>query len=127
MTNDRYFKKEKKSHKKTIKGLLIGLLIAIVLFLFWYLPQNMSMDVITRIRIISRYFATAIVAIGVTTIFYSFTGIFKCKTGLRCLITAVMLSACIFWYIESRRPPDVIRMKEDQLYILPKSSTNEKI
>ena len=124
MTNDRYFKKEK-SHKKTIKGLLIGLLIAIIIFLFWYLPQNMSMELLTRIRIISRYLASAIVAIGITTIFYSFTGIFKCKTGLRCLITAVMLSACIFWYIESKRPPDIIRMKEDQLYILPKSSIEE--
>ena len=125
MTNDRYFKKEKKRHKKTIKGILIGLFIAIVIFLFWYLPQNMSMELLTRIRIISRYLASAIVAIGITTIFYSFTGIFKCKTGLRCLITAVMLSACIFWYIESKRPPDIIRMKEDQLYILPKSSIEE--
>ena len=122
----RQFARKKIDFKKQLKWIIPTVLSAVAILLMAILPQNMAMETITQIRIISRYFAAAIVAVGVTTIFYSFTGIFKCKTWLRCLITALMLSACIYFYIDSKRPPDIIRMKEDQLYILPKSPLDEK-
>ena len=125
MKDERYFKKER-NFKKHLKWIIPTILTIVAVILMLIIPQNMSMETITQIRIISRYFAVAIVAVGVTTIFYSFSGIFKCKTWVRCLITALMLSACIYFYIDSKRPPDIIRMKEDQLYILPKSPLDEK-
>lgn len=42
----------------------------------------------------------------------------KYKITIRCFITAILVSLCIFWYLESRKPK-VIRMKEDVLYIKP--------
>ena len=62
MKDERYFKKER-NFKKHLKWIIPTILTIVAVILMLIIPQNMSMETITQIRIISRYFAVAIVAV----------------------------------------------------------------
>lgn len=85
----------------------------------------MSYSVI--LRILMRYGMMMLVFLGVSLIIYFFfydAILQKCKVcrKLKSLICACIISAlCIFIYSEIHKPPSIIRMKEDVLYIHPKS------
>ena len=60
---------------------------------------------------------------GVAVIIYSFSGIFYKKTCYKCILTAIIIALSIFAYLKYKEGPAVVQMKEDVLYIHPKSQT----
>ena len=116
--NKRQFKRKSIS-KKILKGILIAISVIVVIIVICLLTMNLSIGFRIIIGIIGRYFAIMFVVSSVTIIFYHFICIFCKKKWLKYLITAIILSLCLFWYIESKKEPKIVRMKEDILYIKP--------
>ena len=104
--------------RKILKRILIaiGMVVVIIICL---LTMNLSVGFHIVIGMIARYSAIMFVVSSVTIIFYHFIYIFCKKKWLKYLITAIILTLCLFWYIESKRGPKIVRMKEDVLYIKP--------
>lgn len=66
-------------------------------------------------------------ATGVALIFYYFAAVFTKKKLYKLLFVLLMSAMCVFIYYEINHPrKKVVRMKEDVLYILPKSDTLKK-
>jgi len=117
--NKRQFERKGIS-KKILKGILIAIgVIVVKIIIIYLLSVKLSIDFRIIIEIIGRYFAIIFVVSSVTIIFYHFICIFCKKKWLKYLITAIILSLCLFWYIESKKEPKIVRMKEDVLYIKP--------
>lgn len=81
------------------------------------------------LRIFVRWGAAFISFFAVACIFYAFLGIFPSfkKPIVKFTLTTLMIIICIFTYYEFHKPK-IVHMKEDVLYVLPKSKTenNEK-
>jgi apolipoprotein N-acyltransferase len=79
------------------------------------------------LQIAIRWGAAFISFSAVACIFYAFIGIFPLfkKSTLKLILTACFIIICIFIYHEFNKPTTV-RMKEDVMYILPKSDTTNK-
>jgi len=79
------------------------------------------------LRIFVRWGAAFIQFLAVACIFYAFIGIFPSfkKPIVKLVLTTCLVSLSIFAYYEFNKPK-VVRMKEDVMYILPKSDTINK-
>jgi hypothetical protein len=77
------------------------------------------------IQIILWWFLTGLLVLSVICILWAFAGAFTKKKWAKAIITGVLTTVCLLWYIESRKPPSVIHMKEDVLYIHPKSKIDK--
>ena len=75
------------------------------------------------IRMIGTWILIAFGLSTVATIIYSFTGAFCKKTSHKCILTAIIITLSIFGYLKYKEGPSVVQMKEDVLYIHPKSQT----
>ena len=76
------------------------------------------------LRIFVRWGAAFISFSAVACIFYALLGVFpamnKKKKIIKYILTACMIVLCILVYYEFNKPK-IVRMKEDVMYILPKS------
>ena len=78
------------------------------------------------LRIFVRWGGAFISFIIVAYIFYYFLGIFpSLNKRVKYLLTVCMIIMSIFVYYEFNKPR-VVHMKEDVMYILPKSDTTRK-
>jgi hypothetical protein len=78
------------------------------------------------LRIFVRWGAAFISFSAVACVFYAFIGIFPSfkKPIVKLILTACMIGLCIFAYYEFNKPK-VVQMKEDVMYILPKSKVEK--
>jgi hypothetical protein len=103
--------KVEKSHKW-----LKLIVIAVILFL------SLSVYYSTFVLGIAAKWLIALIPFsGVGIIFYSFAGIFTQKKLYKYLITALLVCFCYYIYYEINKPPKVVHMQEDVLYIKPKA------
>ena len=100
--NKRQFKRKGIS-KKTLKRILIAIGIVVVIIVICLLTMNLSVGFQIVMGMIARYSAIMFIVSSVTIIFYHFICIFCKKKWLKYLITAIILTLCLFWYIESKR------------------------
>jgi len=122
MKDERYFKKER-NFKKHLKWLIPTITTIGILIILYFLQINLSIDTIVFIRIYARYFAMGLSVIGVMCIMYAATGVISQKKTIRYLITTIMVAACLFCYLGSRKPNIAPKqLVEDQIYIRPKSA-----
>ena len=83
------------------------------------------------LRILVRYGLYIFVFLAISLLFYYFfydAILQKCKVcrKLKSFIFATILTAfCIFIYIKIKEPPDNVKMKENVLYIHPKSQVHQ--
>jgi len=80
------------------------------------------------LRVLVRWGGAFISFAAVACIFYALLGIFPSlnkKKPIKYLLTICMIVMCIFIYYEFNKPK-VVHMKEDVIYILPKSDTTKK-
>ena len=80
------------------------------------------------LRVLVRWGGAFISFAAVACIFYALLGIFPSlnkKKPIKYFLTICMIVMCIFIYYEFNKPK-VVHMKEDVIYILPKSDTTKK-
>jgi hypothetical protein len=106
---------------KAIKWIVvIVLLIIVTVMLFSF-----------TLRIFVRWGGAFISFTAVACVFYAFLNIKELfpslvkKTRKKYFLTACLIIMCVFIYYEFNKPK-VVRMKEDVIYILPKSDTLKK-
>lgn len=126
MSSKRQF--PRKRYPQLIKGILIALGVIAILVIIYFASTYMSLDILTPIRIYSRYAAAALSVIGVICMMYAASGVISQKKTIRCLITAILVTGSLFLYIENRYKPKNApqQLVEDQLYIRPKSALDEE-
>ena len=121
MGNDRYFPKKKVSHKGLLKTLLWVTVILGVILLIYILDRNLSMETTVFIRVWARKLVALISIAGVITMAYAFTGCFTKNKTIKIMATTIVLLISILGYLAFNNKP--IKIKEDKLYILPKTET----
>ena len=73
-------------------------------------------------RILLRYLAVLGVATPVGCVSYSFAGIFTQIKWKKWIVVGLVIFGGLFWYKATRIDNNVVRMKEDVLYIRPNSN-----
>lgn len=73
------------------------------------------------LRIVIRWFLVALMCGAVTFMFYYFVCCFVKKKWQRIALVGVLIAVSIAAYVINHRPPKVVQMKEDVLYVRPKT------
>lgn len=104
-----------KTVKKTTMWWIVGLLIFFGIAAVVYSSFTL--------RMIGHWAMILFGMFSVGVIIHSFSGVFCKKACYRWLLTAVIMVMSVGGYMWYKEGPKVVRMKEDVLYILPKSQT----
>ena len=76
------------------------------------------------LRIVIRWFLVLLSCSAVACMFWAFAGAFVKKKSIRIALVGILIFISITAYVLNHRHPEVVRMREDTLYIKPNNDSN---
>ena len=112
--------------KKNIKWILAGIFIAVTIAMYYSLALHLILQ--HGVALLSFAGATLMIYFLFSDVVFQFIGnpvLIKNKKLTCTVFTAIAIALCVYIYIKINKTPDVVQMREDVIYVLPKEDSTK--